>query len=145
MTDMLATFGLADLWCGVDVAYVQEVITSPEIVPVPRADASVAGLFNLRGQVLAAIDLRARMGYPARTSGDDPSVVYLVEYERSAVGLVVDRPGVVIPAPGHTDAIPDTTDATIAEVLHGCYEHPDGLLLLLNLGRVLASHDGRAA
>ena len=71
LTDMLATFGLADLWCGVDVAYVQEVITSPEIVPVPRADASVAGLFNLRGQVLAAIDLRARMGYPARTSGDD--------------------------------------------------------------------------
>lgn len=146
MSDTLATFHLADLWCGIDVAAVHEVIVSPDIVAVPTAPPAVAGLFNLRGQVLAAIDLRRRLGLPtaAAEAGDQAGqVVYLVEHRRALVGLVVDRPGPVVPTPSTGLPVPATTAASIAAVVQECFELPDGLLLLLDRDQVLDSDDGR--
>ena len=147
MSDTLATFHLADLWCGIDVAAVHEVIVSPDIVAVPTAPPAVAGLFNLRGQVLAAIDLRRRLGLPVAAPADAEDqvgqVVYLVEHRRALVGLVVDRPGPVVPTPATGLPVPATTSATIVAAVQECFELPDGLLLLLDRDQVLDSDDGR--
>lgn len=137
MSETLATFHLADLWCGIDVTSVREVITSPDIVAVPTASPAVAGLFNLRGQVLAAVDLRRRLGLTADATGSAGGVAYLVEHHRAAVGLLVDRPGPVMTAPGHGSEVPETADETIAAVVRQCYELSDGLLLVLAIDQVL--------
>ena len=50
----------------------QEVLRGLPRTRVPLAPRAVAGLVNLRGQVLTAIDLRVRLGLPARAP-DEPS------------------------------------------------------------------------
>ncbi len=42
----------------------QEVLSYNEYTSVPLAPSAVGGLFNLRGQVIAAVDLRVQLGCP---------------------------------------------------------------------------------
>ena len=61
-----ATFEVDDQLFGVEVDAVQEVLSFSEYTPVPLAPPAVGGLFNLRGQVIAAVDLRVQLGLPPR-------------------------------------------------------------------------------
>jgi len=60
------TFEVADQFFGVDVDAVQEVLSYSEYTPVPMAPKAIGGLFNLRGQVIAAVDLHVQFGLPRR-------------------------------------------------------------------------------
>jgi purine-binding chemotaxis protein CheW len=51
---------------------VQEIVRLQMITPVPAVPPEIAGLINLRGEVLTAVDLRARLGLPPPGSGRDP-------------------------------------------------------------------------
>ncbi|HWU19965.1 MAG TPA: chemotaxis protein CheW, partial [Nocardioides sp.] len=52
------TFWVDDLFFGVSVAEVQEVLRTQPMTPVPRAAEAVTGLINLSGQIVTAVDLR---------------------------------------------------------------------------------------
>lgn len=136
---LLATFSVADMWCGIDVGHVQEVLLDQELEPVPMAAAGVVGLLNLRGQVLAAVDLRKRMGLPVR----DPNasaIHYIIDLGDGLESMIVDRAGPVVTTAGHRRLpVPETTPPAIAGMLVGAYQHPDGLLLVISLDRVLPS------
>ena len=62
----LVTFTLDGHSYGVDVKAVQEVLRGQPRTRVPLAPSSLAGLINLRGQVLTAVDLREQLGLPPR-------------------------------------------------------------------------------
>ncbi|MCP4504743.1 MAG: purine-binding chemotaxis protein CheW [Deltaproteobacteria bacterium] len=49
-----------ELW-GLDILQVRETMETPTFVSVPRAQSHIAGLMNLRGQVVCVMDLRARV------------------------------------------------------------------------------------
>ena len=61
-----STFFLHDLYLGVEVLKVQELIRLQEMTRVPLAAPAVRGLINLRGQIVTAIDLRRQFGMPER-------------------------------------------------------------------------------
>lgn len=141
MTDesLLATFWLGDLWCGIEVARVQEVLRGQVLAPVPCAPLGVVGLLNLRGQVLAAIDVRERMGLPA-VEAIDGGVHYIVSFEGSLASLIVDREGPVVAAGSvPLEPVPDTTPAAIAGTLLGAYQRDEGLLLAVSLDHILSA------
>ena len=71
----LATFRLDGDLYGVEVEHVQEVLRSQKLTRVPLAPPAVAGLINLRGQVVTAIELRERLGRPPRPEGTDAVVI----------------------------------------------------------------------
>ncbi|MCK6573880.1 chemotaxis protein CheW [Myxococcota bacterium] len=60
----LCTFRLADQVVALPALRIQEVVRVPRITPVPLAPPAVLGLINLRGQVVAAVDLRRRLDLP---------------------------------------------------------------------------------
>ncbi len=43
---------------GIDLQYVSEIVESIQYIQVPRADAFIIGLVNLRGEVIMIIDLQ---------------------------------------------------------------------------------------
>ena len=51
-----------------DVAYVAEVVALPNFTPVPLAPTAVFGVFNLRGTVLAAVDLAVILNLTAEST-----------------------------------------------------------------------------
>ena len=142
----LSTFHVGRYLFGVDVSLVQEIVRLQTFTPVPLSSPEIAGLINLRGEVLTAIDMRARLGLPPSDVDRDP-VNVVVRVDDEPVSLLVDEIGGVqevsqVPF----EATPATVDAKVRELLLGSYTLPDRLLLALNAKKVLAvSGDSRAA
>jgi purine-binding chemotaxis protein CheW len=142
----LSTFHVGRYLFGIDVALVQEIVRMQAITPVPLSAPEIAGLINLRGEVLTAIDLRARLGLPPGQDGHD-SVNVVVRLDEEPVSLLVDEIGGVIEVSAISfETTPSTVDPAVRDLLVGAYTLPDRLLLALNARKILAlPTDTRAA
>ena len=138
-TSQLATFWTDGDLYGVEVEHVQEVLRAQKLTRVPLAPPAVAGLINLRGQVVTAIELRERLGRPARAEGAD-SVVIVVRMHGEAVSFLVDGIADVV----NVDAAdfeqpPDTLDGRARELIRGAYKLDGRLLLALDVAQAVAA------
>jgi purine-binding chemotaxis protein CheW len=127
-----ATFEVADQLFGLEVARVQEVLSFHEYTPVPLAPPSIGGLFNLRGQVIAAVDLRVQLGLPPREF-DGLVMNVIVRADDESVSLLVDRIGEVIEL--NDDAFeppPDTLTGPSRELITGAFKLENRLMLALD-------------
>jgi purine-binding chemotaxis protein CheW len=133
------TFLLDGRLFGIDVERVQEVLRPPGMTRVPLAPPEVAGLINLRGLVVVAVDLRACLGLPPRPAGREP-VDLVVRMPDGPVSLLVDEVADVLEIePSAFEEIPETVTGRAREILRGTYKLKDRLLLVLDVERTLAA------
>jgi len=131
------TFVIQGILFGVEVEKVQEVIRHQGMTAVPLAPNVVAGLINLRGQIVTAIDLRRRLGVNDRTAGDLPMNV-VVRTGDGAVSLLVDEIGDVVEVQEQDfEQAPDTLDSTSRDLVRGVYKLKNELLLVLDTGKAV--------
>ena len=131
------TFLVADLFFGIDVRRVQEVLRTQEVTPVPQAPAVIEGLINLRGQIVTAVDMRRRLGLPSRPEGAQPMNM-VVRTEEGAASLLVDEIGDVLDVePATFETVPDNVPAEQRELIRGVCKLKDRLLLVLDAERTL--------
>lgn len=134
-TRQLCTFTLGDLSFGVDVKNVQEVIRYQAMTGVPLAPPTIRGLINLRGQIVTAIDMRARLGLPERQEALPMNVV--VRSADGVVSLLVDEIGDVLRVEeGTFERPPETMSGTFRELVQGVYKLERQLLLLLDVEKI---------
>jgi purine-binding chemotaxis protein CheW len=135
----LATFRLDGDLYGVEVEHVQEVLKSQGLTRVPLAPPAVAGLINLRGQVVTAIELRERLGRPPRPEGTD-AVVIVVRLHGEAVSLLVDSIADVVDVDASDfETPPDTLDGQARELIRGAYKLDGQLLLALDVQKAVGA------
>lgn len=72
------------------VASVREIVRLPQVTRVPGLPAFVAGLANVRGRVLAVLDLRTMLGVEAPRGDRLVILDGLTATARPMVGLIVD-------------------------------------------------------
>ena len=140
-TKQFCTFYVDDLFLGIDVQQIQEVIRYQTMTRVPLAPAAISGLINLRGQIVTAIDLRCRLGAPLRPA-DQPPMNVVVRDGENAVSLLVDRIGDVLEVDDELfETPPSTVRADVRGLIVGAYKLPERLLLVLDQQRALAETD----
>ncbi|MCC5995773.1 MAG: chemotaxis protein CheW [Oceanicaulis sp.] len=118
---------------GVEVSEIREVFSPHGITPVPRAPAEIAGLLNLRGRIVTAVETRVRLGLPPRGE-DEPVMALGLEEGSELFGVLVDEVGEVLrldpaaaePAPGHLDA-------QWRAMIKGVYRLEEQLLAILDV------------
>jgi purine-binding chemotaxis protein CheW len=126
------TFFLDDLYFGVEVQRVQEVIRHQPMTRVPLASPTIGGLINLRGQIVTAIDLRRRLGIFDCGSTEHPMNV-VVRTDDGVVSLLVDEIGDVISVDAAAfENPPETLRGPERSLVHGAFKLDDRLLLVLN-------------
>jgi purine-binding chemotaxis protein CheW len=131
-TVQYATFEVADQLFGLEVGRVQEVLTFSEYTPVPLAPAHVGGLFNLRGQVIAALDLRVRLGLPPSDLSEGAMNV-IVRTDDESVSLLVDRIGDVVELDDNAAEVPpDTLTGPVRDLITATFPLEDRLMLVLD-------------
>ena len=129
---------------GIPVLSVHDVMRMGALTRVPRAPPLVAGVMNLRGRIVTVIDVRRCLGLPQRESGA-PSMGIVVEEGGQPYALVVDGVGDVVSVPADRfEAHPGTLSPVWRAVTGGVYRL-DELLLVLDIGRLLASGVAEAA
>ncbi len=127
---------------GVPVSVVQEVLTAQQIAATPLARQEVAGLLNLRGQIVTAVNLRRRLGLPDRGDGQ-PSMNVVVRCHGESFSLLVDDVGDVITVDGlRSEPPPRTLDARWRALVQGVFRLEQGLFVILDLVAVLSLDGG---
>jgi purine-binding chemotaxis protein CheW len=132
------TFYLRDMYFGLDVLKVQEIIRFQPMTPVPLANPIIRGLINLRGQIVTAIDLRRRLDLPDR-SEESPPVNVVIQTDDGAVSLLVDEIGDVLEVSEKAfERPPETLRGTARELIRGTYKLPNQLLLILDTEKAVS-------
>lgn len=138
-----ATFFVGDLFFGIDVLRVQEVLRFQQMTCVPQAPEVIEGLINLRGQIVTAIDMRRRLGLCER-AGDQTPMNMVVRTEDGAVSLLVDEIGDVLDVDSATyERPPENLQSAARELIRGVYKLKDRLLLVLDAERTVDLGVGR--
>ena len=135
-----STFYVSDLFFGIDVLNVQEVLRYQEMTRVPLAPNVIEGLINLRGQIVTAVDLRRRLNVQPRDTGHTPMNI-VVRSEEGPVSLLVDEISDVLEVnPAWYEPPPQNLPPEQRELIEGLYKLDGRLLLILNTERVLQIH-----
>jgi purine-binding chemotaxis protein CheW len=122
---------------GLRLERVRDVFVPHGLSPVPLAPPEVAGLLNLRGRIVTAIDLRRRLGLPPRSDGGTPVAVG-IEERGELYGLIVDRVGDVLRLKRSTyDVNPVNLDRRWTKVCAGVHRLDHGLMVVLDVDKIL--------
>ena len=122
---------------GLPISRVQDVFAPDRLTRVPLAPPEIAGLLNLRGRIVTAIDLRRRLGLEDR-AGDAQRMAVGVECKGESYGLLIDVIGEVLKlsTSGREDN-PVNLDPGLARVSAGVHRLDGKLLVVLDVDRVL--------
>ncbi|MFA5529948.1 MAG: chemotaxis protein CheW [Thiohalomonadaceae bacterium] len=136
------TFKLENETYGIDVMQVREVLRCTEISPVPGAPGYVLGIINLRGNVVSIIDTRSRFGLPFREVDDVSRILILEAGNDHVVGFLVDSVHEVLQLhASEMESPPDTGAGDSARFITGLANRKDGLLILVDAGRLLSDEE----
>ncbi|HWB31944.1 MAG TPA: chemotaxis protein CheW [Acidobacteriaceae bacterium] len=124
---------------GIDTREVREVLGESQIRQVPLAPWFIAGVMPYRGEVLAAVSLRAVLGL--EPSAERTCVLVLEDDDRGRhFGLIVDAVGGVVAVPEEgLQSNPTTLDARRSALFAGVWQTETGLLVKLEPARLRPS------
>ncbi len=125
-----------------DIRVIREILQPRPLTPVPGAPPAVLGVFNLRGELVPAVDSHGLLGERRPEDPPDPKIVVVRAGGRS-FGLPVDRLFDVVAVPLEAVApVPGAEDPERALVV-GMFRRPESiqsegdLVLLLRTGALL--------
>jgi purine-binding chemotaxis protein CheW len=145
------TFKLANQLLGISVMSVHDVLRQQIITRTPLAPTWIAGVLNLRGRIVTAIDLRCRLGLPAlakdvgtKETGKGMSIV--IEHKGEPYSLLIDQIGEVLPLEDDIfERNPITLDPTWRQISAGIYRLQNELMVVLDVNRLLEINLAEAA
>jgi purine-binding chemotaxis protein CheW len=132
----LATFMIDGATYGVDVSRVREVVRPQEVTPIPLAPPDVAGLINLRGEIVTALDLRVRLG--ADPGAIERAMNVVMTTPHGPVSVLVDEAGDVVDVDETTfERAPSTLAGPARNLILGTYPLDGRLLMELDVARTI--------
>lgn len=130
-------FELAGAFYAVPSSRVQHIEMLEHVTIVPNAHRAVDGVIFSRGQVIPALNLRARFGFPRREKSLQTRVIF-VQLAQRAVGLIVDSAREFRRIPAASIRPIETELAGVSgNYLRGLTTFNDRLVLILDLEAVL--------
>jgi len=122
---------------GLPISGVQDVFMPERLTRVPLAAPEFAGMLNLRGRIVTAIDMRLRLGLPPAEEGR-PRMAIGIESKGESYGLLIDTIGEVMKLPAASrEGNPVNLDAQLTRVSAGVHRLDGSLLVVLDVDRVL--------
>ncbi len=138
------TVTIDDQLFGLPIARVQDVFVPDRLTQVPLSPPEIAGVLNLRGRIVTAIDMRRRLGL--HHDGKLPTIAVGIELKGESYGLLVDAVGEVLKlAKDACESKPVNLDARLAEVMAGVYRLDGQLLVVLDVDRIFATNSAALA
>lgn len=154
-TKQMVTFELDKEEYASAIGDLREIIKIRDIVPIPGAPAFIAGILNVRGQIVVVVDLEKRFSLK-REHAMTPLHIIIAEVENTVFGILVDEVTGVLRVPISSIK---PTPALITSKIHADYlkgvvvleegasekptetKKPARLLLVLDIPRMLSEKE----
>ena len=122
---------------GLPISRVQDVFMPERLTRVPLSSGEIAGVLNLRGRIVTAIDMRSRLGLPKRDTGRPPMAIG-VDLRGESYGLLIDNVGEVLKlADDSREVNPVNLDPRLTRMAAGIHRLDGQLMVVLDVDRVL--------
>lgn len=140
------TVSIGDQLFGLPISRVHDVFCPDQVTRVPLSAREIAGVLNLRGRIVTAIDMRVRLKLEPLKDRETLMAVG-IEYKEESYGLIIDSVGEVLMLPAATrEANPANLDKRWAEISAGVHRLEGELMVILDVDRALGQmHDAKAA
>lgn len=139
----LVGFRNGDEFFGVPISKVREIVRVPEITPVPDMPDFLKGVINLRGRIVAVVDLNRRLG-TAASGAKKNSRVLILDIEGSLTGLIVDSVSEIIKLDEESiEPPPEMISSIGAEYVSGLGRNKERLFVLLEIEKLLKPDEMR--
>ena len=91
----ILAFNLSTVELGLDISCVREVLKPQKIHPLPNAPRFIEGVINLRGHIIAIMDLRKKFNIAASADSSRTRII-LCRIKNFITGLIVDNVSEVV-------------------------------------------------
>jgi purine-binding chemotaxis protein CheW len=137
----LATFWLGDFLLGINIHCIRGINRVGTITPVPDAPAMVAGVVNLRGDVVTVVNLRTILHLP-QIEVTSKTRLLIVQSEAESIGLLVDSVAdVVTVTTDKAEPLPANFSGVASQYFTRVYRVGADLLVTLDVTAALAVTD----
>jgi purine-binding chemotaxis protein CheW len=135
----LVSFRLRNEEFGVDIGLVREITKVGDITHIPEAPSFIQGVINLRGQIIAVIDLARQFALAPQQKVSDRARIVVTEVNGQTVGMLVDEVPGVLNLPGENiEPTPEVIQAKIRkDYIKGVGKINKRLIVILDLDKVL--------
>lgn len=114
---------------------VREVIALPKITSVPNPPHHVAGLINLRGQIITVFDLRSYL--KIQKLQESPTVI-IADMQFGQIGLIVDSVSSVMSIDQKKlEKVPPGSTNSDKSFITNVYSDGDQMILLLDVEQIM--------
>jgi purine-binding chemotaxis protein CheW len=135
------TFFLGGETYAFETSFAAEVIRVPKLVRVPGVQELIVGIFNLRGGIIAAVDIRPILGLEAIPLTSTARII-VVKGEKFTTGILTEGvQGVVSFPSGMFEQVVKSVDAGAREFIRGQINRDGSMAMLLDISRLLESQE----
>ncbi len=136
-SEEFVTVKIADQLFGLPIERVQDVFMPESMTQVPMSMHEVAGVLNLRGRIVTAINMRKRLNLPPQAE-DQPPMAVGIEFKGESYGLIIDEVGEVLRLPlANIEINPANLDERWTSISAGVQQLDGELMVILNVDAVL--------
>lgn len=126
---------ISDLYFGISISNIRDVLKQNETTPVPRSNNNIIGLLNLRGHIVTEINVAKILeveNVSSKGNKDKYSVVITKDHEMYS--MVFDKIGDIVDIEGNTiEKLPETINKNWLSVAEGVVRMDEDLVVILNL------------
>lgn len=121
-------FVVDNLRIGLNAEYVVEIMNSYTVTYLPMMPEYIRGVFNMRGQIIPIMDIRARLG---KMPLDRESLLIVLNYDNMQLGILVDAVVLMLDIPN--ELIMPIPAQSAQKLVSGMCSLPDGAGTMLVL------------
>ncbi|SNZ21033.1 chemotaxis protein CheW [Cohaesibacter gelatinilyticus] len=136
-TIQYVTIYICDQLFGLQISRVHDVFVPESMTRVPLSRPEVAGVLNLRGRIVTAIDMRRRLGLKPLENVENLMAIG-IEFKEESYGLIIDSVGEVLDlSESSKESVPSNLDPRWADIAAGVHRLDSNLMVILDVDRVL--------
>jgi purine-binding chemotaxis protein CheW len=139
------TLGVNEEVFAVPVGTVREILDMQRMFRLPEAPSYLAGLIDVRGRPVPAIDLRVKLGLPATTATQSTRILVLdipLGERLLTIGLIADRVFEVVSfTEDEMELPPDIGLSWRSDYIKGVTRRNGGFVIVFDLARLFSSSE----
>lgn len=125
---------------GIDIGYVDNIVRMQKITRVPKAQMHFKGIINLRGEVVAVMSIRKKMGLADDVITGASRIIILKIEEKGSIGVIVDEVCEVITL--NMEEVDRTSARTGKDsFINGIGKNGEELISLFEIGAIIDEKD----
>jgi purine-binding chemotaxis protein CheW len=147
-TAQLIVFRLGGEEYALEIGQIKEVVPTPPVAKVPLAPPYIEGIANIRGNILAIMNLEKKFELPASSVPAARTYTLVVEQEEWQVGFLVHEvPNTLSVPAAQIDESPSIVQDRNRErgYIKGIVKAGERLIILLDLPGIVSRQEAQAA